>query len=193
LGARSAEKIAFGPLPTTVIAVAKDIDKLKNWGADFMNFRPRSAIVELASPSTQGSHADRLAYGLGLCEAFADVAWSPDASDSTEQSTHMVPARRIVCRDQDLHDVVPLICEGWAASVVLLSDGSRQILSFLLPGDIVSSALFLDVQSQCLIEAITDVRYRTFDRRKLKKNLLGHRELLEMLSKVWIEEKARSD
>ena len=123
------------------------------------------------------------------------MAWSasPGALDTTEQSTHMVPARRIVCREQDLHDVVPIICEGWAASVVMLSDGSRQILSFLLPGDIVSSALFLDVQPQCLIEAITDVRYRTFNRRKLKENLFGHPDLLEKLSKVWIEEKARSD
>jgi CRP/FNR family transcriptional regulator, anaerobic regulatory protein len=160
-----------------------------------MNFRPRSAIAELRPPAVQGSHATFLAYGLGLCEAFADVAWSasPDASRPTEQSTSMVPARRIVCREQDLHDVVPIICEGWAASVVLLSDGSRQILSFLLPGDIVSTALFLDVQSPCLIEAITDVRYRAFDRRKLKENLFGHPELLERLSKIWIEEKARSD
>ncbi len=160
-----------------------------------MNFRPRSAIAEIPPPLAQGNHTTCLAYGLGLCEAVADVAWSasPGASDTTEQSTHMVPARRIVCREQDLHDVVPIICEGWAASVVMLSDGSRQILSFLLPGDIVSSALFLDVQPQCLIEAITDVRYRTFNRRKLKENLFGHPDLLEQLSKVWIEEKARSD
>ena len=51
------------------------------------------------------------------------------------QSDHFTLARRIICRDEDLHDVVPVICDGWAASIATLSDSSRQILSFLLPGD----------------------------------------------------------
>jgi CRP/FNR family transcriptional regulator len=153
-----------------------------------MNIRARSVMTEFGPPTVQAKSASSLADELSRCEAVPDTGWTPSAN--TERT---VAARRIVCREQDLHDIVPMICDGWAASIVLLSDGSRQILSFLLSGDIVSSALFQDAPPQCLIEAITDVRYRSFNRRKLKENLFDHPELLEQLSKIWIEEKARSD
>jgi CRP/FNR family transcriptional regulator, anaerobic regulatory protein len=77
--------------------------------------------------------------------------------------------------------------------VVLLSDASRQILSFLLPGDLVSTALLFEPRSHCLVEAITDVVYRTFKRSELKATLLKHPEMFDMLSQAWIEEKDRAD
>jgi CRP/FNR family transcriptional regulator, anaerobic regulatory protein len=77
------------------------------------------------------------AYGLSLCGIAR--AYAPCSTNHTqiEQIARSVPARRIICRENDLHDAVPIICSGWAASVVMLSDASRQILSFLLPGDLV--------------------------------------------------------
>ncbi len=110
-----------------------------------------------------------------------------------QQSVHTVPARRISCREQDLNDAVPIICSGWAASVIMLSDGSRQILSFLLPGDLVSTALLFEPRPHCLVEAISEVRYRTFKRSELKAVLLKHPDLFEKHSKAWIEEKSRAD
>jgi CRP/FNR family transcriptional regulator, anaerobic regulatory protein len=117
----------------------------------------------------------------------------PDTSFQSGQSTLSAAARRIVCREQELHDVVPVICEGWAASVVMLSDGSRQILSFLLPGDIVSAALFFDVRPHCLVEAITDVRYRSIKRAEFRTALFKDPDLFERLLKAWTEETLRSD
>jgi CRP-like cAMP-binding protein len=75
----------------------------------------------------------------------------------------------------------------------MLSDGSRQILSFLLPGDIVSTALLFEPRPHCLVEAITDVRYRTFKRTELREILFSRPDLLDKLSRAWIEEKARAD
>jgi CRP-like cAMP-binding protein len=109
------------------------------------------------------------------------------------QTVHTVPARRIICREQDLHDSVPIICSGWAASVIMLSDGSRQILSFLLPGDLVSTTLLFEPRSHCLVEAVTDVCYGSFKRSELKGLLLQHSSLFERLSRAWIEEKDRAD
>ena len=80
----------------------------------------------------------------------------------------MVPARRIICRGQDLHDIVPVICSGWAAAIVMLSDGSRQIVSFLLPGDMISTTMLFNSRAYCQVEAVTDVRYRTFNRTELR-------------------------
>ncbi len=135
------------------------------------------------------------AYELNLCQAASEAAWAfPSAVPyKIQQTDHTVPARRTICREQDLHDAVPIICGGWAASIIMLSDGSRQILSFLLPGDIVSTALLFEPRPHCLVEAITDVRYRTFKRTELREILFSHPDLVDKLSRAWIEEKARAD
>jgi len=135
------------------------------------------------------------AYDLNLCQAASEAAWAfPNtASLKIHQADHSAPARRTICREQDLHDAVPIICSGWAASIIMLSDGSRQILSFLLPGDIVSTSLLFEPRANCLLEAITDVRYRTFKRSELRAILFSHQDLLDKLSRSWIEEKARAD
>lgn len=136
------------------------------------------------------------AYHLNFCRAVSEVMWK--AQDTTnvlglQQAEYTVQARRTICREQDLHDAVPVICTGWAASIVMLSDGRRQILSFLLPGDIVSTALLFGPKAHCLVEAITEVRYRTFKRAELREILFKNPDLLDKLSKVWIEEKVRAD
>jgi CRP/FNR family transcriptional regulator len=109
-----------------------------------------------------------------LCRAAAVAQWSEGHSDSPhiEQTGRRAPARRIFCGEEDLKEFVPIICKGWAASAFTLSDGSRQILSFLLPGDIVSTALLFGSRSHHLIEAVTDVSYRMFKRAELKAILL---------------------
>lgn len=135
------------------------------------------------------------AYELSLCQAACEATWACPGSKPlpVNQTEHTVPARRTICREQDLHDSVPIICSGWAASIVMLSDGSRQILSFLLPGDIVSTALLFESRPHCLVEAITDVRYRSFKRAELKQLLFAQPDLMEKLSKAWIDEKTRAD
>jgi len=109
------------------------------------------------------------------------------------QSGHSVSARRIICRSQDLHDIVPVICSGWAAAIVMLSDGSRQIVSFLLPGDMISTTLLFDSRPYCLVEAITDVNFRTFNRTDLKSLIFKRPDLLDSFFKEWVDEKARAD
>ncbi|MCC6780329.1 MAG: Crp/Fnr family transcriptional regulator [Hyphomicrobiales bacterium] len=95
-------------------------------------------------------------------------------------------------RARDVQDAVPFICQGWAASAVALSDGSRQILSFLLPGDIVSPLLLVEPVAPYLIEAITEVRYRSFGREDLKARVLANGDLFEKALKVWHEATRRA-
>jgi CRP/FNR family transcriptional regulator, anaerobic regulatory protein len=151
---------------------------------------PDMTATELPRPVDHSSVACD-SYGLSLCGFARALAVGP--SNQIQQTSRTVPARRIICREQDLQDAVPIICSGWAASVVLLSDASRQILSFLLPGDLVSTALLFEPRSHCLVEAITDVVWRTFKRSDLKAALFKHPELFEKLSQAWIEEKDRAD
>ena len=158
-----------------------------------MNARVRPATAVSVAPLAQATCAACSAYEHSICQAASAWSQPTDASVQVQQSAHIVAARRIVCREQELYDVVPIICEGWAASVVMLSDGSRQILSFLLPGDIVSAALFFDVRPHYLVEAITDVRYRTLKRSEFRGALFKNSGLLEKLSKAWTEETIRAD
>jgi len=134
-------------------------------------------------------------FDLNICAAAAGAEARAPCSKSLKvrQSANTAPARRIIWRGQDLHDIVPVICSGWAAAIVMLSNGSRQIVSFLLPGDVISTTLLFDSRPYCLVEAITEVSYRAFDRAELKSMLYREPELLDKFSKAWVDEKARAD
>jgi CRP/FNR family transcriptional regulator, anaerobic regulatory protein len=155
-----------------------------------MNVRLRN---EAASPEPQSAvRFPRAVHpSCGLCQAV--LAMSDAGAFAGAEIHRTAPARRIICRQQDLRDGVPFICEGWAASVVTLPDGSRQILSFLLPGDMVSTALLFEPASEFLVEAITEVHYSLISRAPLKAALLSDPDMFEKLSKAWIEEKERAD
>jgi CRP-like cAMP-binding protein len=135
------------------------------------------------------------AYEFNFCRAVAQAGRdrSPALAELPQFSEHTSPARRRICRERDVLEFVPIICQGWAASMVTLSDGRRQILSFLLPGDVVSASLIFDPVSQCSVEAITDVHYRNFKRSELKAILFTDLDLFDKLSKVWTDEKVRID
>jgi CRP-like cAMP-binding protein len=108
-------------------------------------------------------------------------------------SVHTIPARRLILHPKEWSEFVPIICSGWAMSSVALPDGRRQIISFLLPGDIVSAGSLLSPLSGQSVEAITEVTYRKFKRDEVKELLFGRSDLLEKLFALWNEAKARSD
>lgn len=56
-----------------------------------------------------------------------------------------------------------------------------------------STALMFEPVSQCSVEAITEVHYRTFKRIEFKAALLKHPVLFDEFSKIWIDEKVRAD
>jgi CRP/FNR family transcriptional regulator len=143
--------------------------------------RPSKGGTAEPLPQTELSCTTCKWLELGHCLA---PATSDADSIKLHQAFHSVPARRIICREQDLYDAVPVICDGWAASIVMLSDGSRQILSFLLPGDLVSTALLFEPRPHRLVEAITDVRYGTFKRSALRTMLLKRSDLFDKLAKA---------
>jgi CRP/FNR family transcriptional regulator, anaerobic regulatory protein len=134
------------------------------------------------------------AHDLRLCHGMSDAGngryTAPQVS--LPASEHTIPARRVIFRQRDLHDVVPFICQGWAASTVTLSDGSRQILLFLLPGDIVSASLLFGPTAHCSVEAITEVQYRSFKRDDLKALLARDLELTERIAKIWGDRKLQA-
>ena len=88
---------------------------------------------------------------------------------------------------------MPVICDGWATVVEYLPSGRRQILSFLLPGDLVSTNILFENRICHDVEAVTAVCHRTFDRAGLWETLVARPEVLESFVKNCVDEKHRLD
>jgi CRP-like cAMP-binding protein len=107
--------------------------------------------------------------GLGLCDVLASLGWERSSLGEQGKITqHKRPfaARRSIFHQNESLDGVPIVCEGWAASVLKLSNGRRLILSFLLPGEIVACGPLPRLHSG--IDAVTRGCCRLFDRAQLK-------------------------
>lgn len=132
------------------------------------------------------------AYNL-LCGGMskeADGGLSPLPISGT---LHTIPARRLILHPKEWSEFVPIVCSGWAMSSIALPDGRRHVISFLLPGDIVSVGSLLAPLSGHTVEAITEVTYRKFKRQEIKELLFSRADLLERLFTLWNEAKARAD
>jgi CRP/FNR family transcriptional regulator len=133
---------------------------------------------------------------LNLCErAWRKPGPAGERADMLPlpSTVHTIPARRIICHPKEWSEFVPVICDGWAASSIALPDGRQQILSFLLPGDFISMASVLEPTCGCSVEAITEVTCRKFKRADIKARLLMYSNLMEKLTRIWIEERAQAD
>jgi CRP-like cAMP-binding protein len=148
-------------------------------------------------PQDAYSCATCAAFELNLCAAVRKKAEPPTERHPgtmlLQASTHTIPARRTICHPNEWSEFVPFICRGWAASSIALPDGRRQILKFLLPGDIVSTACLFEPTSGRMVEAVTEVSYRNFKRSDLQSIFFKHADLFERISRTWIEERAQAD
>jgi CRP/FNR family transcriptional regulator len=155
-------------------------------------------------PRAGGAGAMSCDVACSICPAFNLLCGGAMRHDQADGSVdtgelplagtlHTIPARRLILHPKEWSDFVPIICSGWAMSSIALPDGRRQIISFLLPGDIVSAGSLLAPFSGQSVEAITEVTYRKFKRSEIKALLFGRFDLLEKLFSLWNEAKTRSD
>lgn len=131
------------------------------------------------------------AYNL-LCGGLSKEGGG-DTGLPVASTHHTIPARRLILHPKEWSEYVPIVCSGWAMSSIALPDGRRQIISFLLPGDIVSIGSLIAPLSGHTVEAITEVTYRKFKRDEIKELMFSRSELLERLFKLWNEAKTRAD
>lgn len=61
-----------------------------------------------------------------------------------------------------------VLCTGWAFRYVQLSDGRRQILRFLLPGDVLSPATIFEKNYPSWVKSLTDVMVSGFSRSEVR-------------------------
>src|SRR5882672_10004312 len=97
-------------------------------------------------------------------------------------TTHTAAARRAIRHPKEWSDYVMVICSGRAVSSITLPDGRRQVLSILLPGDVVCASSLFEPISGYAADAITDVTYRRFNRSEFKALLSKNYGLFESLA-----------
>jgi CRP/FNR family transcriptional regulator, anaerobic regulatory protein len=73
-----------------------------------------------------------------------------------------IVARQNIYRAGEASEGVLVVCDGWAVRFVQLPNGKRQILSVMMPGDLVSPTSMLEGEFGFSIQAVTDVRYCYF-------------------------------
>lgn len=134
--------------------------------------------------------------GLGLCTVLIDLGWERPYLDEhrpVAQNKSSFAARRTIFHPNQTQAGVPVICEGWATSVIKLSNGRRQILSILMPGELVTCRLLFERQLQLTIDAVTRGCYRTFDLAQLRAAMTVSPDIFDKFLLSYSDERNRAD
>lgn len=150
-------------------------------------------VTDLARPNalderpvtTLDAPACRCGLGAG-CDrralTQAGIAWTHDQRR----------ARQTIYRRGDVTENIIVICSGWACRYNQLSDGRRQILSILLPGDIVAGAALFSPVLDFSVQALTAVRYGEIARGQLRERL-SPPAFLDLVSQLLVAGQAEAD
>ena len=107
------------------------------------------------------SFARKLAHFIQLSELEIDILQSMPAR------VHDVPARTDIVADGDWPAELSLIVDGFACRYKLLGEGRRQIMAFLIPGDICDLRALLTGKMDHAVAALNNTRIATIARPKI--------------------------
>lgn len=115
-----------------------------------------------------------------------------DGPNSYHQPTwqHFRAARsreQMATRNHVSKDVF-VLCTGWAFRFFQLSDGRRQILTFLLPGDLFSAVSIFDKKFHVSVKALTAARISGFERAEVRARCASSPEFQSAIVNACIEE-----
>jgi len=105
---------------------------------------------------------------------FCGTLFGPTCDDTQIERQpgwqHFFVARagsQIAVRNQVSEDVF-VLCAGWAFRYFQLANGHRQILKFLLPGDLFSSITIFEKAFHFSVKALTEVQVSGFSRSEIR-------------------------
>ena len=96
-----------------------------------------------------------------------------------------VGAGQDLISEGDRPDRIRIILSGWASRYKTLEDGRRQIVNFVLPGEICDAYVYLLTQMDHSIGTLTPVVYSEIEREQFEELAAGDRTLAEAL---WCEQ-----
>ncbi|OIQ71490.1 transcriptional activatory protein AadR [mine drainage metagenome] len=141
-------------------------------------------------PCVTCPHRDR-----GFCGALLEKRFEESHShqDANWQHFRTVPAgEQIVARNQLSEDVF-VLCGGWAFRFFPLPDGRRQILNFLLPGDLFSVTSVFEERFHFSVKALTEIQISRMRRTEVQSRLAVNPRILTALAKSCVAEFEAAD
>lgn len=127
--------------------------------------------------------AERLSHYLDLTDS------EHQAFDSLEEQERSCKKGAFIRREQDRARELFVLRSGWLQSHVVLGDGSRQIMRFYFPGDIVGlSSLALDHSPEAIV-TVSEARIAPFDRQKLCAIFAEHPRLAALIFTITMAER----
>ncbi len=126
---------------------------------------------------------------LGFCGALLK---SSEETQSEQQPNWQHyrsarPGEQIIVRNQTAEDVF-VLCDGWAFRFFQLSNGRRQILNFLLPGDLFSTATVFEERPNFSAQALTEARLSGFSRSEVQARCVADLRMIRALAKLSVAE-----
>lgn len=108
---------------------------------------------------------------FGFCGAVLKDAEKADSAlceGSNWQHHLFIPAGKLVLTpNQSLPDVY-VLCNGWGIRFLQLPNGRRQIVSFLLPGDLFSASTVFEARFHFSVEALTAIQVSAMKRKEVQ-------------------------
>ncbi|WP_156101653.1 Crp/Fnr family transcriptional regulator [Tepidicaulis marinus] len=141
----------------------------------------------------QGATAGRVSCGtchlkgLGFCRLFQSVM--PDAPAPFFRGREQFPRRRTIYREGEPIKNIYVIREGWAFRYMLSQDGRRQILSFLMPGDIISPSSVFAKKHQFSVQSLTAMHVCVFDVAVMRELCRNDEPFFRRVIDICLEEK----
>jgi CRP-like cAMP-binding protein len=109
----------------------------------------------------------------GFCAtAFRSPPPDPQASNDWQHFAVAEAGKQVLAQGNS-SDHIFVLCGGWAFRYIQFSDGRRQILKFLLPGDLFSSLSIFEEASHFSVRALTDVQISSFARPEIRNRYLA--------------------
>jgi CRP-like cAMP-binding protein len=126
----------------------------------------------------------------GLCGTLLGPVSEDSKTEGKSGWQHFAAARageQIAVRNQISSDVF-VLCAGWAFRYFQLSDGRRQILQFLMPGDIFSPITIFEKAFYFSVKALTQVRLSAFARSEIHARIAANSGIRWAIAKACIAE-----
>lgn len=118
---------------------------------------------------------------------------SSDQQHANWQHHRIVPAgKQIATRNQVSEDVF-VLCGGWGFRFFQLPDGRRQILNFLLPGDLFSVTSVFEQRFHFSVQALTAVQVSGMRREEVQARLVVNPRILMALAESCTAESEAAD
>jgi len=96
-----------------------------------------------------------------------------------------LPAKRMLMREGDTPSEVYRVQAGWGLRFKVMADGSRQILSFVLPGDFLTLELLHEAPIRFSMMTLTRMTLCAFSREKIARDLFADPVKAAMIGQRW--------